>query len=78
MIWFVIIIRIIFFIGLCYSVLETDGIAMVTVISTLGLCFSIAGIYQCLSKEPVSYEYPTNEYVLEYKITTIGEKSDTT
>lgn len=78
MIWFVIIIGIISFIGLGYSVLETDGIAIVTVISTLGLCSSIAGIYQCLSKEPVSYEYPTNEYVLEYKITTIGEKSDTT
>lgn len=78
MIWIAIIIGIISFIGLCYSLSETDGVAIVTVFSLLGLFFSIVVIYQCLSKEPVTYEYSTDEYTLEYKVTTIGEKSDTT
>lgn len=78
MIWIAIIIGIVSFIGLVYSLEKTDGLAIIAVFSILGLFFSIAGIYQCLSKEPVTYEYPTDEYTLEYKVTTIGEKFDTT
>ena len=36
------------------------------------------GIRQELCPEPITYEYPDSEYVLEYKVTTIGEKCDTT
>lgn len=78
MLWISIIIGIVSFIGLGYSIEKTDGLAIVTVFSVFGLFFSLLMIYDALSTEPVSYEYPTDEYVLEYKVTTVGEKSDTT
>lgn len=78
MLWISIIIGIISFIGFVYSIDKTDGIAALAVLSTFGIFFSLMGIYDALCPEPITYEYPDSEYVLEYKITTIGEESDTT
>lgn len=78
MVWFAIILGIASFIGLGYSFEKTDGISMITVLSVFGMFFSLLMIYDALYTGPVSYEYPTDEYTLEYKITTVGEKSDTT
>lgn len=78
MLWFAIIIVLLSFIGLGYSIEKTDGLAIVAVFSVFGLFFSLLMIYDALSTEPVSYEYPTDEYTLEYKIITVEEKSDTT
>lgn len=78
MVWFAIILGIVSFIGLGYSFEKTDGIAMITVLSVFGMFFSLLMIYDAFSTAPVSHEYPSDEYVLEYKVTTIGEKCDTT
>lgn len=78
MLWISIIIGIISFIGFVYSIDKTDGLAALAILSTFGMFFSIIGIYSKLCPEPIIYDYPASEYVLEYKITTIGEKSDTT
>ena len=78
MLWISIIIGIISFIGLGYSIDKTDGLAVLAILSTFGMFFSIMGIYNALCPEPITYEYPDSEYVLEYKVTTIGEKCDTT
>lgn len=78
MLWISIIIGIISFIGFIYSLDKTDGLAVLAIFSTFGIFFSIIGIYSKLCPEPIIYDYPASEYVLEYKITTIGEKSDTT
>lgn len=78
MIWIAIIIGIVSLVGLGYSVVRIDDISVIIILfSTLGLFVSLLLIFQTLSIEPVSYEYATDEYILEYKITTIGEKSDT-
>lgn len=66
------------FIGFIYSIDETDGLAVLAVFSTFGMFSSIIGIYNKLCPEPITYEYPNSEYVLEYKVTTVGEKCDTT
>ena len=78
MVWVFIILGIISFIGFCYLVEITNGIAALTVFLIFGIGFSIMGIHQELCPEPITYEYPDSEYVLEYKVTTIGEKCDTT
>ena len=61
---------------------ETEGLAMLTVISAMGILLSLAGLCEGLNKvfntETVSYDFPANEYILEYKVVTIGEKCDTT
>ena len=81
MIWIVIIIEIASFIGLAYSNEIADEVSLIKIFSVFGLITSLIAIhivlFQALFTEPVSYEYPTDEYVLEYKVTTIGEKSDT-
>lgn len=71
-----IIFGIISLISLVYSIKSRT--AEIVVLSTLVLIFSIVGICHELSREPATYKYPANEYVLEYEITTIGEESDTT
>lgn len=76
--WFLIILGIISFMGFVYSIDKTNGIAALAILSTFGMLFSIIGIYSKLCPEPIIYDYPASEYVLEYKITTIGEKCDTT
>lgn len=78
MLWIAMIGAMLSFIGLGYSIEKSDGISILAVFSTLGIFLSIIGIFSGLSTEPVSHEYLGDEYVLEYKITTIGEKSDTT
>ena len=61
---------------------ETEGLAMLTVISAVGILLSLAGLREGLNKvfntETVSYDFPANEYILEYKVVIIGEKCDTT
>lgn len=71
-----IIFGIISLISLVYSI--ESRTAEIVALSTLELIFCIVGICYGLSREPVTYKYPANEYVLEYEITTIGEESDTT
>ena len=78
MVWVFIILGIICFIGFCSLVEITNGIAVLTVFLIFGIGFSIMGIRQEFCPEPITYEYPNSEYVLEYKVTTIGEKCDTT
>ena len=78
MIWICIIIGLISFAGLVYSIIETDGFAILAIFSVFGLICSFVGILDLSSEKNKSYEYPATEYNLEYKITTIGEQSDTT
>ncbi len=76
--WFLVVIGIASFIGLGYSIEKADGTAVIAVLSTLGMLISVVGIYRDLSLEPITYDYPANEYILEYKVVTVGEKCDTT
>lgn len=78
MLWISIILGIISFIGFVYSIDKSDGLAALAILSMFGMFFSIIEIYNEFYPEPIIYDYPAGEYVLEYKITTIGEKSDTT
>ena len=77
-----IVIGIVSFIGFVWTLKETDGLAMLTVISAVGILLSLAGLREGLNKvfntETVSYDFPANEYILEYKVVIIGEKCDTT
>lgn len=52
--------------GIFYALIALVGCALI-------ILFIVS-----LIEEPKSLEYSTSEYKLEYKITTIGEKSDTT
>ena len=84
MLWFSIIFGIISLTSLVYSIvspdgmIDPDGTAEIGALSTLVLIFSIVGICYELSREPVTYKSPANEYVPECEITTIEEESDTT
>ena len=84
MLWFSIIFGIISLTSLVYSIVSPDGMtdpdgtAELGALSTLVLIFSIVGICYELSREPVIYKSPANEYVPECEITTIEEESDTT
>lgn len=78
MIWICIIIGLISFAGLLSSIIETDGFAILAIFSVFGLIFSFVGILGLSSEKNKSYEYLATEYTLEYKVTTIGEQSDTT
>lgn len=82
MIWIAIIIEIASLIGLVYSNKKADKVSLISLFSVLGLMISLIVIhivvFQELYTAPVSHEYPSDEYVLEYKVTTVGEKSDTT
>ena len=84
MLWFSIIFGIISLTSLVYSIVSPDGMtdpdgtAELGALSTLVLIFSIVGICYELSREPVTYKSPANEYVPECEITTIEEESDTT
>lgn len=55
---------------------------MLAVLSALGVLLSLAGLNTVLNTvfntETVSYDFPANEYILEYKVVVIGEKCDTT
>lgn len=84
MLWFSIILGIISLISLVYSIVSPDGMtdpdsaAEIGALLTLVLIFSNAGICYELSREPVTYKSPANEYVPECEITTVEEESDTT
>ena len=77
-----IVIGIVSVVGFVWTLEETEGLAMLTVISAIGILSSLAGLREGLSKEfntkTVSYNFPANEYILEYKVVIIGEKCDTT
>ena len=77
MIWICIIVALLSTSGLIYSIANTDGEAAVSSMCSLMLFASVAGIIDITAPEE-SEEYPASEYTLEYKVTTIGEQSDTT
>ena len=52
--------------GLVYSIIESDGKAVVAVFSSFILSFSVAGIIDMAIPEKPE-EYPASEYTLEYK-----------
>ena len=82
MLWVSIVIGIVSLVVFVWTFEETEGLAMLTVISAMGILLSLAGLREGLNKvfntETVSYDFPANEYILEYKVVIIGEKCDTT
>lgn len=64
--------------GLLYTIIDTDGEAGIAVLCAFGFFFSVAGLIDLLDDSPVTHEFPCTNYSLEYKVTTVGEKSDTT
>ena len=73
-----IVIGIVSFVGFVWTLKETEGLAMLTVISAMGILLSLAGLNKVFNTKTVSYDFPANEYILEYKVVIIGEKCDTT
>ena len=73
-----IVIGIVSLVGFVWTIEETEGLAMLTVISAIGILLSLAGLSKVFNTKTVSYDFPANEYILEYKVVTIGEKCDTT
>ena len=61
-----------------WTLRETEGLAMLTVFSAIGILLSLAGLSKVFNTKTVSYDFPANEYILEYKVVIIGEKCDTT
>ena len=78
MLWLSIVIGIVSLVGFVWTIEETEGLAMLTVISAMGILFSLVGLREAFNTKTVSYDFPANEYILEYKVVTIGEKCDTT
>ena len=73
-----IVIGIVSVVGFVWSLRETEGLAMLTVFSAIGILLSLAGLSKVFNTKTVSYDFPANEYILEYKVVIIGEKCDTT
>ena len=73
-----IVIGIVSLVGFVWTLKETEGLAMLTVISAMGILLSLAGLSKVFNTKTVSYDFPANEYILEYKVVIIGEKCDTT
>ena len=73
-----IIVGIVSIIGFVWTLRETDGLALLAILSVIGIFFSLAELTKVFNTETVSYDFPANEYILEYKVVTIGEKCDTT
>lgn len=73
-----IVIGIVSFVGFVWTLKETEGLAMLTVISAMGILLSLAGLSSVFNTKTESYDFPANEYTLEYKVVIIGEKCDTT
>ena len=73
-----IVIGIVSLVGFVWTLKETEGLAMLTVISAMGILLSLAGLNKVFNTKAVSYDFPANEYILEYKVVIIGEKCDTT
>lgn len=62
---------------LLYSIIDTDGMAVLAIFSAFGLFVSVAGLIDLLDDSPIVHEFPCADYSLEYKVTIVGEKSDT-
>ena len=73
-----IVIEIVSVVGFVWTLRETEGLAMLTVFSAIGILLSLAGLSKVFNTKTVSYDFPANEYILEYKVVIIGEKCDTT
>ena len=73
-----IVIGIVSLVGFVWTLKETEGLAMLTVISAMGILLSLGGLAKVFNTKTVAYDFPANEYILEYKVVTIGEKCDTT
>ena len=73
-----IVIGIVSLVGFVWTLRETEGLAMLTVFSAIEILLSLAGLSKVFNTKTVSYDFPANEYILEYKVVTIGEKCDTT
>ena len=81
MIWIAIIIEIGSLIGLVYLYKNNEDTPLISGFLAIVFMISLIIIHiliQKLSTAPVSHEYSTDEYTLEYNVTTVGEKSDTT
>ena len=78
MLWLCIVIGIVSLVGFVWTIEEIEGLAMLTVISAMGILFSLVGLSKVFNTKTASYDFPANEYILEYKVVTIGEKCDTT
>lgn len=59
-------------------IIDTDGEAAIAILFALGLAGSVAGLMNLHDGAPVTYEFPCTDYSLEYKVTTVEEKSDIT
>lgn len=77
MIWLFVIIAVICSIGIIYSANKPDY-SLLAILSYGGLSLSVGVILTLTTTIDKSKEYPKSEYTLEYKVTTIGEQSDTT
>lgn len=73
-----IVIGIISFVGLVWTLTETEGLATLAIFSAIGILSSLAGLSEVFNTKTVTYDFPANEYTLEYKVVIIGEKCDTT
>ena len=73
-----IVIGIVSLVGFVWILEETEGLALLAVISVIGILLSLAGLSKVFNTKTVSYDFPANEYILEYKVVIIGEKCDTT
>ena len=78
MLWLCIVIGIVSLVGFVWTIEETEGLAVLTVISAMGILLSLAGLCEAFNTKTESYDFPANEYTLEYKVVIIGEKCDTT
>lgn len=73
-----IVIGIVSLVGFVWTLKETEGLAMLAVFSAIGILLSLAGLSKVFNTKTVAYDFPANEYTLEYKVVIIGEKCDTT
>ena len=73
-----IVIGIVSFVGFVWTFRETDGLALLAVFSAIGILLSLTGLSSVFNTKTESYDFPANEYILEYKVVIIGEKCDTT
>lgn len=73
-----IVIGIVSVVGFVWTLTETDGLALLAVFSAIGILLSLGGLAEVFNTKTVSYDFPANEYILEYKVVIIGEKCDTT
>ena len=73
-----IVIGIVSLVGFVWTIEETEGLAVLTVISAMGILLSLVGLSEAFNTKTESYDFPANEYILEYKVVIIGEKCDTT